>query len=256
MEACLIWDCFMFINEYELAEIRFRHLEKHVDRFIVVEGSLTHSGRIRGFAFDKAQFPWIASRITVVQALLPDSPDRWVIENCQRNAILQGLAEAYPDDIALVSDCDEIPSHHALEAIREGALPMAFQMKTCGWYVNLVDPAASWIGTVAVPVEQLRAHSPQHYRRNRFGFPRIHRGGFHFTFMGGLEKVAYKIGAFAHAEYDTPENKDLAILAARRDRAVDPMGLGGFHGQDLDLGDPDFPPYLRENRSLFPDLFK
>lgn len=252
----MIWDCFMFINEHELAEIRFKHMKDYVDRFVVVEGSRTHSGRPRDFGFDPKAYPDVADRIVYIQAVLPDDASRWLIENVQRDLILQGLSGASPDDIALVSDCDEMPSHAALEKLKGAALPLAFQMQTCGWYVNMVDPAVPWVGTVATTVDQIRSLTPQHFRRQRFGYPKIHGGGFHFTFMGGLEKVAYKIGAFAHAEFDTDENKDVAILAARRDRCIDPMGTGKFNGRELDLADPDFPPYLKENKNKYPEFFK
>ena len=40
----MVYDCFCFFNELDLLEIRLNTLDKVVDRFILVESQLTHSG--------------------------------------------------------------------------------------------------------------------------------------------------------------------------------------------------------------------
>lgn len=42
----MIYDCFIVYNELDLCEIRFNILQNVVDKFVVVEGSLTHTGKI------------------------------------------------------------------------------------------------------------------------------------------------------------------------------------------------------------------
>ena len=41
----MIFDCFSFFNELELLEIRLNILNDVVDKFVVVEGTLTHTGK-------------------------------------------------------------------------------------------------------------------------------------------------------------------------------------------------------------------
>ena len=40
----MIYDCFSFFNELDLLEIRLNTLDKVVDKFILAESTLTHTG--------------------------------------------------------------------------------------------------------------------------------------------------------------------------------------------------------------------
>ena len=42
---CKIYDCFKFYNELDLLEIRLNELDPHVDFFVIVEATKTHSGK-------------------------------------------------------------------------------------------------------------------------------------------------------------------------------------------------------------------
>jgi beta-1,4-mannosyl-glycoprotein beta-1,4-N-acetylglucosaminyltransferase len=39
-----IYDCFTYLNEDLILNLRFNILDKYVDYFIVIEGNITHSG--------------------------------------------------------------------------------------------------------------------------------------------------------------------------------------------------------------------
>lgn len=41
----MIIDCFTFFNELDVLEIRLRELDGVVDRFVLVEATLTHQGK-------------------------------------------------------------------------------------------------------------------------------------------------------------------------------------------------------------------
>lgn len=262
-----IFDSFTFLNELNLLEIRLRHLYDHVDFFVIVEADRTHSGLLKPFVYEEnaARFSWAAPKIIHVKAQFSPTKDRWELEVLQRHYITRGLiGHAKLDDVVLISDCDEIPSHKAVNSVRTltGQTTFGFAQKACGWYVNWYDPSTSWVGTVATSMANINSDAilagcPKYFRQNRFGFPRMPDGGCHFTFTGDLEDVSAKIGAFAHAEFDIPENRDLTNLARRRTLGMDPFGgMGEARGQFLDLDDPNFPPYLREHGDLYPKLFK
>jgi beta-1,4-mannosyl-glycoprotein beta-1,4-N-acetylglucosaminyltransferase len=51
--AVMIYDCFMFCDELDLLEIRLHELADLVDKFVVVEGDLTLSGKPKP-VFDSA----------------------------------------------------------------------------------------------------------------------------------------------------------------------------------------------------------
>ena len=41
----MVYDCFIVYNELDLCEIRFNVLKDVVDKFVVVEGTLTHTDK-------------------------------------------------------------------------------------------------------------------------------------------------------------------------------------------------------------------
>ena len=51
MEAAVIYDTFLFFNEFELLEIRLEELKDIVDRFVLVEAPLTLSGKPKPLFF-------------------------------------------------------------------------------------------------------------------------------------------------------------------------------------------------------------
>lgn len=252
----MIYDCFTFLNENDLVEVRLRHLDPFVHRFVIVEGSRTHSGRPKDWKLDLERFAWAREKIIYIQAQLPEMQDRWDLERLQRHYILNGLQDAAQEYIVLISDCDEIPSHEGILRIPSMDLPKSFQMKACMWYANMVNREDVWVGTVAATMAQIRQIGfPRYFRQNRFGwYPRIENGGCHFSFLGSPDFISYKIGAFAHSEFDTPENRDPQTLKNRRELGLDPFGGGSFG--EYDITDVNFPPYLRENRDKYPDIFK
>ena len=48
-----IYDCFTFFNELELLDLRLKELYNHVDCFVLVEATLTHTGKPKELIFEK-----------------------------------------------------------------------------------------------------------------------------------------------------------------------------------------------------------
>lgn len=54
----MVYDCFSFFNELDLLEIRLNTLDSIVDKFILVESTLTHTGNQKPlfYAENKSRF--------------------------------------------------------------------------------------------------------------------------------------------------------------------------------------------------------
>jgi len=48
-----IYDCFTFFNELEILDLRLKELNNHVDYFVLVEATLTHTGKSKDLIFEK-----------------------------------------------------------------------------------------------------------------------------------------------------------------------------------------------------------
>ena len=121
----MIYDCFSFFNELDLLEIRLNTLDSIVDKFILVESTLTHTGKAKPlyYAENKNRFEKFNNKI--IHIIVDEFPYfqnintremAWIRENCQRNAILRGIPKpANDDDYLIIADLDEIPSPEAIK---------------------------------------------------------------------------------------------------------------------------------------------
>jgi hypothetical protein len=247
-------DAFPFFNELEMLEIRLNVLDAVVDRFVILESTVTYSGRPKPlwYADHRARFERWADRIEHV--IVDDSPDTgndyWARERYQRDCIVRGLAGCRADDVVLLSDVDEIPDPTIVAARRRGAYRQRYSM----YYLNAVRPRERWVGTVALYAFQLAAHGAENVRLRRGSFEIVEGGGWHFAYAMTPDRIREKLGAFSHAEHDTPENA--AAVESRRDTLVDLFGAHPGHLVVEDIEGDGYPAYLRENWHRYTSLVR
>jgi beta-1,4-mannosyl-glycoprotein beta-1,4-N-acetylglucosaminyltransferase len=235
-----IYDCFQFFNELDLLEIRLEMLYDEVDYFVLSETSRTHSDIPKSFIFNenKHRFEKYLDKIIHIMEDYPsnilhfdklseDSP-----YNIQRNRIsdiydkeehegqlkkfptfcrdyLQreytkfGLLNCDDNDIILVSDLDEIPNPERVREIREKNLTNIVLLHNCYYYyVNLVAHT-NWHGAYAVKYSETKDVSLTHIRGlSGRDFKSMEDGGWHLSFMGGIDRVKTKIISYAHQEFN------------------------------------------------------
>lgn len=199
----------MFRDELDMLECRLRELDGKVWRTVLVESATTHRGDPKPlwYAENRERFaPW-ADRIIHVVADAPGGPDlpgddkearrrrAWAREHTQRDAVLSILADASPDDMVLIADVDEIPSDAALAARPETA---ALSMRLAMYAVDLLYPErhlCSVIARAGAIGSSLAA-----VRDARYGLPVIADGGWHLTWLGGVEGQREKLRVTCHLE--------------------------------------------------------
>lgn len=212
-------DCCLFNGEWDLLALRFATLRDVVDTFIVVEGDRTHSGlpRVTHGGRIAALAPSTRECWTIAAPLPAPQPDRWLPERTQRNAMIMGLlaARAEADDHILMSDLDEIPDPAHIRAVG------THWQRQSLYYLNAVCDGCEWPGTIGVPYEMLQFTTPAGLRAQNGRLPRM-VGGWHFSYMGGVEAMRHKLRSFAHAEYDTADVHD--ALPAQLAALADPFG--------------------------------
>lgn len=216
----LVIDVFMYFNEDDLIVKRINHLAKFVDRFVVIEGNYTHSGRYKPFQFGLNHPELLSdSRIIYVrhkicfeslywrfQKWRKGHGVSWKIEGAQRNAVVPYLGLFRGDDIVLTGDLDEFPSHHVFDYIRHNLERVRNSPHVCLqnnhiYSLNYLYEGA-WNGTVVSSVAKLVALTPKRLRSMRDGLEKISRGGWHLSFFMDSDKISQKIMAFAHQEFN------------------------------------------------------
>lgn len=215
-------DSFLFFNELDLLEFRLKLLDRYVDHFIIAESNYTHSGIPKPYNFKEAEErfkPWrhkitytpVKQDITgldfIPQAGYNPQSAEWKLENGMRNALLEGIVNMNDTDMILLSDLDEIPNPKALKKALVAPTPIAFSLLFHYYFLNCQNTGEShwWKGCIASTVKQFREITPQVLRNNRDIYPSLPNAGWHFSFLGGVQKIKNKILSSAHTEYKTPE---------------------------------------------------
>lgn len=210
-----IFDTFIFSNELDVLDIRLATLNDVVDRFVLVEGTLTHSGKSKPLHFDlnKERFAPYLHKITHI--IVDDYPEvdgvgtiydqAWARERHQRDSIMHGLRDCDDNDIILLGDADEIASP---EAIRSYSVDMGLcrlRQRLFYYYLNC-ENKEGWDWLKIAPYRLVKALSPCGIRYPPAGHMRlVENGGWHFSFLGSAANAIKKVGDYAHREYDTPE---------------------------------------------------
>ncbi len=273
-----IYDCFIFFNELELLEIRLNELSDVVDCFVLVESTRTFSGKDKELYYlrNKVLFEEFNHKIIhVVVDDMPETNNRWELEFFQRNAILRGLNNCKSEDIILISDVDEIPNKHRLieNISRISNLPKVFNQKLYYYYLNCIANI-KWDGTVMIKYKYLKLHqifkinsvfhrimekfkffwTPQRLRHKRHTFEKINDGGWHFSYLGGIEKIKTKIMSFAHAEFSSDYYRNNERLLQAIENGSDLFGRDyKYHYVHIDK---TYPEYLLKNIDRYKHLIK
>ena len=200
-----IYDCFTFYNEFELLELRLKSLWDVVDYFVIAEADRTHANKSKPFYFWERQddfkefFPKIR-HLPVEMTIDFKGVGDWSIENAQRDAVAYGLYDAAPDDLIMISDLDEIPAPDVLQKIRKWGgvrvadflekTPLVMAQDLFYYYFDCINEEI-WTGTVVTKKKLFT--TPQDMRNRIDSFPRIANGGWHFSYMGGVDRVINKM---------------------------------------------------------------
>jgi len=225
-----IYDCFTFFNEFELLELRLRELYDHVDHFVLVEARKTFQNKEKPLYYKEnaIQFAeWADKIIHYVVDDMPEDTDAWGRERYQRDAIVQAVSNADPNDIIMIGDADEIPRPETVDHLRTSTRDIwGFRMPLFNFKYNYMlvnqDCYSVWSGALRkrllVSAEDFRrmrhALNDFEYGAQDSMLEIVEHAGWHFTYMGNEEFAKTKIQSFAHAETNRPEILDQLDIEA------------------------------------------
>ncbi len=254
-----IYDCFQYFNEDHIVDLRLNILNDQVDYFVISESTRNHQGQNKKLNFDFNNFKKFKNKIIYSVAdpeknLLENKHEfgHSIIEQHQRNNIINGLTKAESKDLILISDSDEIPNLKNLNLVKKKYF--AFSQKAFCFKLNLYNPAEdNWIGTRGCEYRHLS--SPQKLRFmkfKKFPFWRIDKmnlqiiadGGWHFSYLMDPEKISEKIKSFSHGEDNTLENTEINKIQEKLENLIHPTK--NYKLKKV-LIDKSFPEYVYKN---------
>lgn len=284
-----IYDCFLFFNEIDILELRLEILNDVVDKFVVVESTVTFSGKEKPLFFNDNKEKFKRFEDKIIHVIIDDTPDdflnipyivtpsttkeniknkilkcvelsegwprhekQWGRETYQREGIFYGITECSDDDIIMISDLDEIPNPNEILKIQETVTTSVydFKQKTYYYYFNLLKEY-NWSGTKCLRYENLKNKSINLIRQNKYTTNIIENGGWHFSFMGGAERVKTKIDAYSHQEYNNP------YIVSNVENNINSENDPFFRGKLFKMTiDETYPSYILNNLEKYKTFIK
>src|SRR3989344_7595775 len=248
----MIYDCFNFFNELELLDLRLNELDDVVDKFVLVESTVTFTNKKKRLFYHENKDKFRKFHKKIIHIVVDDSPDvtnPWIIENHQLSAVSRGLLHCKSKDTILISCIDEIPRREKILEYKEksGKHKVFLQIMT-RYFLNLSVKNSLWEGTRMFKYKDLVLFLNPYVARFSPIDLKIQDGGWHFTYLGGVKRIQEKLESFSHQEYNnvnynTTENILKAIST----------GKDLFNPEiRLQLIDSRFlPEYILNNKSMF-----
>ena len=216
-------DCFIFYNELKMLKFRLEYLYDTVDHFVIVEATRTHAGNPKPLYFEQHKHEFAKYLDKIVHIVVNDMPmpvhvikrhehhlrDTWTREQFQRQCIDRGLQNLTitPDDVLLISDCDEIPDKNTISKYKThklqpgiGSLNQVLYMYNLSiqnkhvWKYAKICTYQTYIN-IGRNLNFIRNAATQTFD--------VTNGGWHFTYFGDISFIKNKLQQFAHQEYNT-----------------------------------------------------
>lgn len=270
-----IYDCFCYLNEDMLLELRFETLWDYVDYFVISEAVYTQVGNPKPLNFDIKKFSKYQEKIRylVVDHFPPGSVSFWKNENYQRNYLVYGLYDAQDHDWILISDLDEIPRPETIVQFNPQRYKRGdFQQLAYVYRLNnlsvLPDKSPNiWTGSKVTTYGNFKsffknATEVRSFRSSgiwrgikktwlkKFQIQRIANGGWHFTWMLTLEKLIFKMENIAEQNHNRPELKDPAYIQHQINNGLDVIDTDSRYVAQK-ISRPEFPEYLVRYRDKY-----
>ena len=259
-----IYDCFQYFNEDHMVDLRMNILDPYVDFFVISESTKTHQGQNKKINFDIKNFPQFKDKIKFLVAdydkkinFENHTGGESIIEQHQRNYLINGLKDASPEDLIILSDSDEIPDLSKIKNINRNKKFIAFSQKMFMYKLNLLNVEESgWIGSKITKKKNIS--SMQELRNLKFknypfwridkGHLQIIEGGWHFSFLQTPDQILKKIKSFSHGEFNNSLLNENSI-EEKILKNEDIFGRG-FKLKKIDLNE-NFPKYIYNNQEKF-----
>tara|TARA_Y100000590_G_scaffold174159_1_gene199174 strand:+ start:1548 stop:2360 length:813 start_codon:yes stop_codon:yes gene_type:complete len=266
----MIYDCFSYLDEDLLLNMRLNILDKYVDYFVIVEGNKTWQNNSKELRFDIKKYEKFKHKIIYIKVTdLPDGEDPYLRENYQRNSILKGLSNSKDEDIIIISDLDEIPNPAVFKNFKIEMRYAVFKQKHFYYKFNLQSKNnPHWLGSKICLKKYLK--SPQWLRDLKFkkrSFWRldkfrlnniIENGGWHFCNLKKPESLLYKYENLCETDdpvhFKEKIDKKYLNLEEIKKRIIAGEDIIGRKDSFIRISlDNSFPKFLIDNKSIYKD---
>ncbi len=225
-----IFDCTTFYSEDLMMDLRFNILNDYVEKFIVCESTISHSGNKKKLNFDINNYSKFKDKIIYI--IIDEEPEGIVGQknglaephekrsdslkriNLSYDYMIKAISDASDNDLIMLSDNDEIPNLNSNQFKKSKKNIIIFKQLFFYYKLNLLYDLIPWYGSKATKKKNLLSMSWLRNLKNKeYPFWRldtlfsntkymdleiINDGGWHFTNLMTAEKLYEKLTNFGH----------------------------------------------------------
>jgi beta-1,4-mannosyl-glycoprotein beta-1,4-N-acetylglucosaminyltransferase len=278
-------DAFIFYNELEVLDIRLNVLNDVVDYFVLVESTVTHTGKHKRLYYQENKHLFDRFNHKIVHHVVDDTPNsfeearemfmkekdetkrnvlmhtltstntafetQWMREFYQHENVRLGMAKIglSDDDLCFNSDLDEIWNPDREYPVEDWNVVKLKQHVYMG-FLN-VKSSEEWYGTYYTKYKNIKNASSNHLDTvSKTTHDFLDNGGWHFTYQGGEDRIKTKLESYGHQEYNNDQVK--SMVQRRLDAGMDVLG----RPFSCVIDEESLPMYLKQNRNKYEHLFK
>ena len=222
-------DCFLFYNELDLLKFKLKELNDVVDHFVLIESKYTFVGNDKELYYEKNKDKFAEYSDKIIHVIHDNNatlkngprddglPNSWSNEKEQRFYGTKGIVQLNlaDHDIIIVSDLDEIVDKNTLKKIKENGLEEPIScLEQDMYYYNLTNRLNNkWYQSKILSYKKYKEYvdnvtkfntlvRPKYNTRGKHigNYPIIKKGGWHFSFFGGVDMIKNKINNYSHTE--------------------------------------------------------
>ena len=225
-----IFDCTTFYSEHLMMDVRFNVLNDYVEKFIVCESTISHSGEKKKLNFNINNYPKFKDKI--IYLVIDEEPEGIIgkkngfaephekrSDSLKRielsyDYMIKAISSASDNDLIILSDNDEIPNLNSEQFKKTKKDIIIFKQLFFYYKFNLLYDLVPWFGSKAAKKKKLLSMSwLRNLKNKRYPFWRvdtlfsntryinleiINDGGWHFTNLMTAEKLYEKLTNFGH----------------------------------------------------------
>lgn len=222
---------------------------------IVIESDYTHAG-------DKKELtllPDVMKNLTSFWYFafedMPNNGDTWANEKAQRDIAKDHLidGDVNDDDIILITDLDEVVNPDCIKYFLPSMGCASLRMDKFSYYLNVLEGRQTWnVGRICT-WEYLKDKTLSEVRNSPAPYD-IPNAGWHWSFLGGVDKIIDKLFAYAHTESLTPFTTDPENLKRKLENNQSLWTERPDDLWELLPIDERFPEYIRNNEQYLTDM--
>jgi beta-1,4-mannosyl-glycoprotein beta-1,4-N-acetylglucosaminyltransferase len=248
-------EAFPFYNELDLLEIRLAVTADYVDYWVISESNKTFAGKDKPFYLkDNLDTRFSKYKDRIIRVEYDCGSDAWSNEFESRNSLGRYLLSAFnSNDIVIMSDCDEVPDYRKVTFTED--LPAILETKGYYYFLNCKQNLDFQVVSM-FNVSTLNQIETYRMRACAGNYKTIIKdAGWHWSFLGGPEKIKEKIEAYAHQDMNTPDIVNIKNIEEAIDNFKDIFGRSSLSYSTV-LIDESFPPYIVKNQKKYIHLIK